>query len=279
MPKTSIIIPNYNREKLISETLNSLISQSHGNWEALVIDDGSRDNSLKIISDFAARDSRIKLFCRRHQPKGASTCRNIGIEKADGDYIIFLDSDDLLKAFALEQRLAAAKNNPEADFWVFQTVNFEGRPENEKEVWNKLTDEDNINRFLKLDSPWHTSGPLWKSKTVKKHLKFDEQLNCWQDVDFHLQALLNHLKYQNCFHLPPDVLYRRHTSGSISQGGFNKSKRKSQFYFIKKYARQLQKPEHKEILRRLYKNVLKKNLNSRYFSNFAVMLVWKLFKF
>jgi glycosyltransferase involved in cell wall biosynthesis len=278
MKKVSIIIPLYNREKLIAETLNSLISQSHGNREAIVVDDGSTDKSIEIIEGFAKRDRRIKLFRRNRPPKGAPTCRNIGIEKASGEYIIFLDSDDLLKAFALEQRLAVAKKNPEADFWVFQTVNFEGRPENEKEVWNKLTEEDNISRFLKLDSPWHTSGPLWKTETLKKQLQFDEQLNCWQDVDFHLQALLKELKYKTFFDLPPDVLYRRHHTGSISQGGFNKNKRKSQFHFIKKYTKHLEAPEHKEILDRLYKNVLRKNLNSRYFSNFAAMLIWKLFK-
>lgn len=274
--KISVIIPNYNREKLIGESLNSLLSQTYAHWEAIVVDDGSGDNSVAIIEDFAEKDARIKLLQRDRKPKGAAACRNIGIEKATGKHIIFLDSDDLLKPFALKQRANVIKNNPNYDYWIFQTVNFEETPENEKETWNNLSEVDNLTRFFKLDSVWHTSGPVWKAETLK-NLKFDEKLKCWQDVDFHLQALLKKLKYKTFFDISADVLYRRHSVGSISQGGFNKEKRKSQFYFLKKYLNKVEKDEHKSILINLYKNILKKNIQSRYYFNALEMVFWKIF--
>ena len=273
--KTTIIIPLYNREKFIKETLNSLIAQIYKNWEAIIVDDGSTDNSYTTVKKLVEKDQRIKLLKRNRQPKGAPTCRNIGIENAKGDYIIFLDSDDLLKPFALKQRLATIKQHPNLDYWIFQTVNFEGKPENEKETWNNLTEEENLTRFLKLDSVWHTSGPVWRAESLK-NLKFDEKLTCWQDVDFHLQALLNNLKYKTFFDLPADVLYRRHTSGSISQGGFNKEKRKDQFYFIKKYSKIISNKNQKKILKNLYFKLLKKNFQARYLMNVLDMLLWKI---
>ena len=276
--KTSVIIPFYNREKLIIETLNSLIAQTYQNWETIIVDDNSTDNSYTIVKQFAEKDKRIKLLKRNRKPKGAPTCRNIGVEKAKGDYIIFLDSDDLLKPFALQQRIDIIKKHPNLDYWIFQTVSFKDKPENEKEIWNKVNNEDNISRFLKMDSVWHTTGPIWKAEIVKKHITFDEKLACWQDVDFHLQALYKKLKYKTFFNLPSDVLYRRHAEGSISQGGFNKEKRKSQIYFIKKHYKITTEQKQRKILKKLFIELLKKNLHSRYFSNVFNMLCWRLIK-
>jgi glycosyltransferase involved in cell wall biosynthesis len=276
MSLISITIPLYNRKELISETINSLFAQTYKNWEAIIVDDSSTDNSYTIVKQLAEKDKRIKLLIRNRKPKGATTCRNIGIEKATGDYIIFLDSDDLLKPFALQQRIDTIKKHPNLDYWIFQTVNFEDRPENEKEIWNKVNNEDNISRFLNLDSVWHTTGPIWKAETVKKYLNFDEKLACWQDVDFHLQALFKKLKYKTFFDLPSDVLYRRHSTGSISQGGFNKEKRKSQIYFVKKHFKLFNKPIYKNIIELLVFNLIKKNTQSRYLRNLVNLTFWSL---
>ena len=276
MSLISIIIPLYNREVLIIETLNSLIAQTYKNWEAIIVDDGSTDNSYTIVKQLVEKDKRIKLLKRNRNPKGAPTCRNIGTEKATGDYIVFLDSDDLLKPFALQQRIDTIKKYPNLDYWIFQTVNFENNPENEKEIWNKVNNEDNISRFLKMDSVWHTTGPIWKAEIVKKHLYFDEKLACWQDVDFHLQALYKKLKYKTFFNLPSDVLYRRHAEGSISQGSFNKEKRKSQVYFVKKYFKLYNKPVYRIIIKQLTINLIKKNAQSRYWKNLLNLTFWLL---
>ncbi|HZX58320.1 MAG TPA: glycosyltransferase family A protein, partial [Mucilaginibacter sp.] len=91
-PLVSIIIPVYNSEKHLAETISSALEQTWPNKEIIIVDDGSADNSLAIAKSFASEN--VKVF---HQPnKGASAARNKGIQEAKGDYIQFLDADDLL---------------------------------------------------------------------------------------------------------------------------------------------------------------------------------------
>lgn len=93
-PDLTIIVPVYNVEEFIEETLNSLLSQTLKNWEAIVIDDGSTDRSPSIVDEYAAADSRIKAL---HQSnKGLGATRNVGISQASGRYLTFLDSDDII---------------------------------------------------------------------------------------------------------------------------------------------------------------------------------------
>ncbi len=97
----SIIIPIYNVEKYLSECLESVVNQTFHNFEAICIYDESSDKSIDILKDYAKHDKRIKIVYNKEK-KGLSHARNIGIEKASGDYIVFLDSDDFLSLNALE---------------------------------------------------------------------------------------------------------------------------------------------------------------------------------
>ena len=89
----SIIIPCYNAEKYIAETIQSVINQTYSNWELIIVNDGSTDGSLNIIKEFSDRDSRISFIDKINS--GVSDSRNKGIEKANGDFIAFLDADDV----------------------------------------------------------------------------------------------------------------------------------------------------------------------------------------
>ena len=91
MKKVSIIIPLYNEEKYIKDAINSILEQDYSNYEIIVIDDGSTDNSYNIVNNI--KDKRIKLF-RFKKNKGVGEARNLGIKKASGDYLAFLDADD-----------------------------------------------------------------------------------------------------------------------------------------------------------------------------------------
>ncbi len=104
----SIITPSYNSERFISETINSVLSQTYQNWEMIIVDDFSTDNSQKIIAKYLKKDNRIKYF-GLEENSGAAVARNTGINKAEGRYIAFLDSDDLWKANKLEVQLAFMK--------------------------------------------------------------------------------------------------------------------------------------------------------------------------
>ena len=90
----SIITPTYNSELFIKETINSILMQSYENWELLITDDCSKDNTVSLIEDFMANENRIKLFVLTEN-SGAAIARNNSIEKASGKYIAFCDSDDL----------------------------------------------------------------------------------------------------------------------------------------------------------------------------------------
>jgi glycosyltransferase involved in cell wall biosynthesis len=220
-PLISILIPNFNRGGLMTQTLRSVADQSYDNWEAIIVDDGSNDDSEKVAMDFASTDIRFSYFKRERLPSGASTCRNIALELSHGEFVIFLDSDDLLAPHCLSQRIEAAFKFPECDFWVFPMLMFKGQKENANTLWNISNGRDELLRFLELDAVWQTSGPLWRKKSVQFIGGFSEGLACWQDVDIHLKALIHKLKYIVFDHLTPDIYYRIHETGTISQGEIN----------------------------------------------------------
>ena len=91
----SIIIPIYNAEKYLSKCITSIIEQDYKNWELLLIDDGSKDNSSEICRNFVEKDLRIRYFCQSNS--GVSVARNAGIKMATGQWIMFVDADDSIK--------------------------------------------------------------------------------------------------------------------------------------------------------------------------------------
>lgn len=109
----SVIIPTFNRSLLIEETLNSVLAQTYTNWECIVVDDGSTDNTEELVGSYSKNDKRIKFYNRPQEKiKGASSCRNFGLEKAAGEYIQFLDSDDLISNIKLEHQVKLLDADP-----------------------------------------------------------------------------------------------------------------------------------------------------------------------
>ncbi|NMH25329.1 glycosyltransferase family 2 protein [Flavobacterium solisilvae] len=105
-PLVSIIIPTYNRAHLIGETLNSVLAQTYTHWECIIVDDGSTDNTDEVVGEYVKKDSRFQYHKRDfNKRKGASSCRNIGLELANGEYIQFLDSDDLMDDNKIEVQI------------------------------------------------------------------------------------------------------------------------------------------------------------------------------
>lgn len=128
----SIITPTYNTEKFIKETLKSVQNQTYQNWEMILVDDASTDETVKIISDFAKKDSRIKLF-KLEKNSGNGFARNIALEKAIGKYIAYLDADDLWFANKLEKQIAFLKaNNLHFTFSFYDCIDEEGNSLNRR---------------------------------------------------------------------------------------------------------------------------------------------------
>lgn len=108
--KVSIITANYNGEKYIIDTIKSVLSQTHKNWEMIIIDDASSDNSCNIINNFCKKDKRIR-FIKLEQNSGPAVTRNKGIELANGRYITFIDNDDLWHKNFLQTMVSFIEKN------------------------------------------------------------------------------------------------------------------------------------------------------------------------
>lgn len=205
----SIIIPNYNKAPFIRETLISLMNQTSQNWEAIVVDDGSTDGSQQIIKKIAENEPRIQFYERSREPKGGSVCRNIGLEQAKGDYLIFFDSDDLMAPNCLKERAEYMEKHATLDFVVFPIGTFYKTIGDNKMVWRPKND-NHLKMFLRHDLPWHTMAPIWKADFIKKKLPFfDETFPRLQDVEFHTRALLvPQAKYKIANQKAPACFYR-----------------------------------------------------------------------
>jgi glycosyltransferase involved in cell wall biosynthesis len=213
----SVIIPLFNRLSLIEETLQSVSDQTYGNWEVIVVDDGSTDGSYELVKELAESEPRIKLFQRDREPKGAPVCRNIGIAKSSGNYLIFLDSDDILAPFCLQQRTDFFRQYPNNDFLVFPILLFDHHIHDLNILWNVDSEEDDLLRFLRLDALWQTSGPIYKREALLLLNGFKEGLPFWQDFDLHLRALMGRLTYSKFLNVSPDIFHRRNFVDSISR--------------------------------------------------------------
>jgi len=195
MPRVSVIIPCYNRADLLPFTLDSVRAQTFGDWEAIVVDDHSQDKSLEVAQRYAREDSRIRAVKRQTDRKGGNVCRNQGIVLARGEYVVFLDSDDLLSPSCLEHRVAAMDNTPDCGFGVYQTELFVKAIGDRRVLWNAYTDSNDLHRFLSLDGVWLTTGPIWRKQALSQLGGFDENLLSYQDWAIHVQALIAGIKY------------------------------------------------------------------------------------
>jgi glycosyltransferase involved in cell wall biosynthesis len=109
-PLVSIIIPTYNRAHLIGETLDCVVVQTYSNWECIVVDEGSTDETHMLLNEYSNRDSRFRYIVKPADiKKGASISRNLGLKIAKGEFIQFLDSDDILAPNKIEVQLGLLK--------------------------------------------------------------------------------------------------------------------------------------------------------------------------
>jgi glycosyltransferase involved in cell wall biosynthesis len=216
-PLVSIIVPTFNRADLIKSTLDSVIAQTYGDWECILVDDQSTDETFGILEAYARRDKRIKVFGRVHKPKGAPACRNVGLKEASGDLIIYLDSDDLLAPYSLSQRVNLFTKYPQNDFIVFNAFLFNETPGDAEFLWNEENDEQDIDRFLRLDALWQTTGPIYKKSFLIEMKGFREDLLFWQDFDLHLRCLFSGALYKKFLTMSPDYYIRTGRKDTISR--------------------------------------------------------------
>ena len=126
MPLVSVITPSYNSSSFIKETIESVQAQSYSNWEMIIVDDHSKDDSVHLISEYIEKDQRIKLIPLTNNG-GAARARNVAIKEANGDYFSFLDSDDLWLPTKLEEQVAfMQKGNLAFSFTSYSLIDDQG---------------------------------------------------------------------------------------------------------------------------------------------------------
>ncbi|WP_452227708.1 glycosyltransferase family 2 protein [Lacinutrix sp. MEBiC02404] len=197
-PLVSIIIPTYNRALFIGETLDSVLAQSYLNWECIVVDDGSTDATIEYVQTFVNKNKRFNFYQRPlEKKKGANACRNYGFEKSKGEFIIFLDSDDLLESTCIENRVKSLSSNSQItnEIPVFSMGIYEHQNKTEK-IFNK--DFDTIKayliNFMIGNTPWTITCPFWRRDVFNELGGFDEDFKRLQDVDLHTRLLLKGYK-------------------------------------------------------------------------------------
>jgi len=183
-PLVSIIIPTYNRVRLIGETLDTVLAQTYKNWECIVVDDGSTDGTNKLLFKYCKNDARFQYRHRpADRPKGANSCRNYGIEVSEGEYIILFDSDDLMLPNHVEIKISNIVLH-KSDYVITKTKFFnysEGNLllDNNYNFDNKISAYNYISQKIN----WLTLDVCINS-CIAKSIKFNEQLQSGQEYNY-----------------------------------------------------------------------------------------------
>ncbi|WP_282017516.1 glycosyltransferase family 2 protein [Salegentibacter mishustinae] len=182
----SIIIPTHNRAHLIAETMESIMNQSHRQWECIVVDDNSKDYTEELLSFYCELDSRIKFYKRPNdRKKGANTCRNFGYEQSVGDYVIFFDSDDLMLPQKLEVQLSSLTGTT-YNFSVDKFRNLQDRVIFEEEAFKRnITNDLNGVNYAMSKVYWGTINVLMSKDLLNSYgVQFNENLKSGQEYNF-----------------------------------------------------------------------------------------------
>ena len=181
-----IIIPVYNKEKTIKRCLDSIVKQTYEEWNCIIVNDGSPDNSEKAIALYL-EDSRFKYV--KKENGGVSSARNTGLDASQGDWIMFLDADDYLLPKCLELLINSAKRYNTN----FVTGNFYTEKDNVRSIFLKRAINGIVKKPMKshyMDYICPRCGAYICRKTIINNLKFNEHLSRYEDVSF-LFSLLN----------------------------------------------------------------------------------------
>lgn len=285
--EVSIIIPTYNRAHLICETLDSILNQTYKEWECIIVDDGSTDNTNEILSNYL-NDSRFKFHLRpSSKPKGANSCRNFGFQFSKGDFIHFMDSDDLYLPIALETFKKSFSESIDVVVAKLELTDFDSGLKIRE---NQIESQNIIEDYFIGKVAFYVSGPVWKRSFLQKQKQlFDENISNLDDWDFNLRML-----YQNpemeVLNIP--LLKYRISENSLSReiNKLNFKEVQSELFTRQKHLAILKKNRKVDLLKlktfttNRYKHFLKKaletnNENKYYFFISLLKEQFKLYDF
>lgn len=195
MKKVSIITATFNRAHLLPETYQSILDQTHDNWEWLVIDDGSSDRTKELMDFYTHSDTRIKYFARPDSyKKGLPGCRNYGLDMATGEFIAFVDDDDLLHSQHLEI-CQSTLSDSKADFIFFQLRSFSNSHDLKTQtIHSKCPFQESIDASLVFQIvnntlPLASCSLVWKRSAIGSD-RFVEELQYAEEWEFYTRLVL-----------------------------------------------------------------------------------------
>lgn len=183
----SIIIPAYNAEKYIEETIQSVIDQTYTNWELIIVVDGATDRTGEIVKKIAKTDDRIQYILKDNS--GVSDTRNKGLEKASGEFIGFLDADDTWNNNNLEEKINLLNSEPEV-MWVFSDMYLCDAEMANPTLAPLGSDQNVLNSILLWEGevvPGPCSNVLVRRSYLGEEIRFDEKFSTAADQDFTIQ--------------------------------------------------------------------------------------------
>jgi len=236
----SIVMPFFNKGEMVAEMFDSILANDYGTWELLAVDDGSSAETIARLQPYSERDPRIRVIHREILPKGAPTCRNIGLEQARGEFIIFFDSDDYITPSCLGTRVRMLRKHPELEFMVFPSAQFiDGQmSETGERAYGYPIYSDDIAAFSRRTLPFVVVNNIYRTETLRRQgILWDTRLSSLQDADFNMQCLLSGMKYDYAL-TPPDYGYRIEANdGSISKRLSSDEHLRSHPYALDKFYR------------------------------------------
>lgn len=190
MKKVSIIVPVYNGQDFINRCLNSLINQTYSNVEIIVINDGSTDNSLDLLKKY-----NDKIILINKENSGVSDSRNLGLEKASGDYIMFCDIDDWYEKVTVEKAVCEIGNYDLLKYRETRVFSDGSSIKRKKNLAPMLYEKEEIDIVIRrlFDLSWatHIYCFIYKTEIIKKNnIRFNSKIRYAEDANFILQYLL-----------------------------------------------------------------------------------------
>lgn len=218
-PLVSILIPNYNKAPYLRETLDSLISQTFTNWECIIVDDQSTDESCRILEEYSEMDSRIQIFRRPNNlSKGGNAARNYAFEVSKGDFINWFDSDDIMNSEFISSKIETLKKYPFLDFVIsdlraftvniIDSVNYKSLDLSQKEINYAL---EALKGNFWIGSPI----PMFRKSFLIGNKLFNENLQRGQEAEFFNRILLRNPKFK--FVKKSIIYWRLHDESKTSK--------------------------------------------------------------
>ncbi|MBR6099175.1 glycosyltransferase family 2 protein [bacterium] len=262
MPKISVIIPVYNVEKTMRQTLDSVINQTFKDIQIICVNDCSTDSSVQILEEYASKDSCIEIY---HNEKnlGLGLTRNHGMEYAKGDYIHFLDADDWLEKDAYEILIAKTADSPDVINFLWNNVNSQNGKIRKEKFKHNIKGCTNLSQNPEITDDWGVSvwHRIYRREFLNKYNLIFNDYRCMEDVEFLYKVLADAEKIE--FVDKRLLNYRTNNPNSLI-GKFAKYYQCviDSYNTIYEYSKKLSPESRDIILAKLYNSVLYKLLGS-----------------